>query len=193
MWHFGRAEGLNAHSFLAENKEQWRLTHTFTQWLPSAKHKSTRKNEKQIKTDYTYSTLDILIRVVGSTVFLSIHAILQNPAYLWFPEYSFFFFFFFFSFSYMSVFYASAVGSVVKDPHECRRPKRCRFNPCVGKICWRRKWESTPVLLPSKFHGQGSLVGYSPWGHKHDGAPMQPSCVLYMHLNTLNTYLDVLK
>ena len=25
---------------------------------------------------------------------------------------------------------------------------------------------STPVLLPGKSHGQRSLVGYSPWGHK---------------------------
>ena len=24
----------------------------------------------------------------------------------------------------------------------------------------------TPVLLPDEFHGQRSLVGYSPWGHK---------------------------
>ena len=24
----------------------------------------------------------------------------------------------------------------------------------------------TPVLLPGKFHGQRSLAGYSPWGHK---------------------------
>ena len=25
---------------------------------------------------------------------------------------------------------------------------------------------STPVFLPGKFHGQRSLVGYCPWGHK---------------------------
>ena len=31
---------------------------------------------------------------------------------------------------------------------------------------WRRKWQPTPVLLPGKFHGQRSLVGYSPWGCK---------------------------
>ena len=31
---------------------------------------------------------------------------------------------------------------------------------------WRRKWQSTPVLLPGKSHGQRSLVGYSPWGSK---------------------------
>ena len=24
----------------------------------------------------------------------------------------------------------------------------------------------TPVLLPGEFHGQRSLVGYSPWSHK---------------------------
>ena len=38
------------------------------------------------------------------------------------------------------------------------------FNPSIGKIPWRRKWQPTPVLLPGKFHGQRSLVGYSPWG-----------------------------
>ena len=31
---------------------------------------------------------------------------------------------------------------------------------------WRRKWQPTPVLLPGKFLGWGSLVGYSPWGRK---------------------------
>ena len=31
---------------------------------------------------------------------------------------------------------------------------------------WRRAWQSTPVCLPGKSHGQRSLVGYSPWGRK---------------------------
>ena len=31
---------------------------------------------------------------------------------------------------------------------------------------WGRKWQPTPVLLPGKSHGQRSLVGYSPWGHR---------------------------
>ena len=30
----------------------------------------------------------------------------------------------------------------------------------------RRKWQLTPVFLPGEFHGQRSLEGYSPWGHK---------------------------
>ena len=46
---------------------------------------------------------------------------------------------------------------------QCRR---LGFDPCVGKIPWRRKWQPTPVILPGKFHGQRSLVGYSPWGCK---------------------------
>ena len=36
----------------------------------------------------------------------------------------------------------------------------------VGKIPWRRKWQSTPVFFPGKSHGQRSLAGYSPWGHR---------------------------
>ena len=46
---------------------------------------------------------------------------------------------------------------------QCRRPG---FDPWVGKIPWRRKWQPTPVLSPGKFHGLRSLVGYSPWGRK---------------------------
>ena len=50
---------------------------------------------------------------------------------------------------------------------QCRRP---RFDPWVRKILWRRKWQPTPVFfrifLPGKSHGQRSMVGYSPWGHK---------------------------
>ena len=41
-----------------------------------------------------------------------------------------------------------------------------RFDPWIGKIPWRRKWQPTPVLLPGKSHGQRSLVGYCPWGRK---------------------------
>ena len=40
------------------------------------------------------------------------------------------------------------------------------FDPWVSKIPWRIKWQPTTVLLPGKSHGQRSLAGYSPWGHK---------------------------
>ena len=35
-----------------------------------------------------------------------------------------------------------------------------------GKIPWRRKWQPTAVFLPGESHGQRSLAGYSPSGHK---------------------------
>ena len=37
---------------------------------------------------------------------------------------------------------------------QCRRHKRHRFNPWVGKIYWNRKWQPTPVFLPGESHGQ---------------------------------------
>ena len=49
---------------------------------------------------------------------------------------------------------------------QCRRYKRCGFDPSVGKSPWRRKGQATPVFLPGKSHGQKNLVGYSPWGHQ---------------------------
>ena len=51
--------------------------------------------------------------------------------------------------------------------------KRCRFNPWVRKIPWRKKWQPTPVFLPGKSHGQRSLAGYSPWGCKESDMTYQ--------------------
>ena len=39
------------------------------------------------------------------------------------------------------------------------------FDPWVGKMPWRRKWQCAAVFLPGESHGQRSLAGYSPWGH----------------------------
>ena len=50
-----------------------------------------------------------------------------------------------------------------KSSCQCRR---CGFHPRVERIPWRRKWQPTPVFLPGKSHGQRSLAGFSPWGHK---------------------------
>ena len=35
-----------------------------------------------------------------------------------------------------------------------------------GQIPWRRAWKPTLVFLPEGSHGQRSLAGYSPRGHK---------------------------
>ena len=51
-----------------------------------------------------------------------------------------------------------------KEPAcQCRR---CKFDPWVRKIPWRRKWQPTPVFFPGESHGQRSLAGYGPWGCK---------------------------
>ena len=47
------------------------------------------------------------------------------------------------------------------------------FNPWAGKIPWRKTWQPTPVFLPGNLHGQGTKVGYSPWGHKESDTAEQ--------------------
>ena len=53
-------------------------------------------------------------------------------------------------------------GSSKEPTCHSRKHKRLRFNPWVGKIPWRRKWQPTPVFLTGESHGQRSLEGYSP-------------------------------
>ena len=53
---------------------------------------------------------------------------------------------------------------------QCRRCKRLEFDPWVGKISWRREWQSTPVFLPGESHGQRILAKSQVWlsnGHRH--------------------------
>ena len=61
---------------------------------------------------------------------------------------------------------ARSVGASGHVLTMARRHKRCRFDPWVGKIPWRRAQQPTPVFWPGEFHGQRSLAGYSPWGCK---------------------------
>ena len=57
---------------------------------------------------------------------------------------------------------------VLKNPNarQCRRHKRLGFDFWVGKVPWRKAWQSSPVLLPGEPQRQRSLVVYSPQGHK---------------------------
>ena len=60
---------------------------------------------------------------------------------------------------------------------QCRRR---RFYPWVGK--------NAPVFLPGKSHGQRSLVGYSPWGHRrarHNLATKQQQAI-YLAPSTMD-------
>ena len=50
-------------------------------------------------------------------------------------------------------------GSVGKESAQCRRHRRYKFDPWVGKTPWRRSWQLTPVFLPGEAHGQRNLAG----------------------------------
>ena len=41
-----------------------------------------------------------------------------------------------------------------------------RLSDWTMELNWRKDWQLTPVFLPGESHGQRSLAGYSPWGHK---------------------------
>ena len=64
------------------------------------------------------------------------------------------------------------------------------FNPWVWKVPWRREWHPTLVFLPGEFHGQRSLVGYSPWSHKESDRTEQltlsVSCESSLHILDIN-------
>ena len=45
-------------------------------------------------------------------------------------------------------------GAIGKEPAcQCRRRRRCGFDPWIGKILWRRAQQPTPVFLPGESHG----------------------------------------
>ena len=70
-----------------------------------------------------------------------------------------------------------------------RRPK---FDPWVGKIPWRRKWQPTPVLLPEKTPWQRSLVGSQATGLqrvRHD-LVTKPTTGQQSRLNTDLTWFN---
>ena len=72
---------------------------------------------------------------------------------------------------------------IKNPPANAGDTSRCTFESWGGKTPWSRKWQSTPVFLLGKFHGQRSLVGYSPWVHKKSGLTE------HMHTHTHNNYI----
>ena len=71
----------------------------------------------------------------------------------------------------------------------CRRCKRVRFDPWVRKIPWREEWQPSPVFLFGEPPGQGSLVGYSPWGRRESDITQQLSTHIFTpNLNLIPPY-----
>ena len=57
-------------------------------------------------------------------------------------------------------------------------------------IPWKRAWPPTLVFLPREFHGQGSLAGYSPWGHKDSDMTERLSIHVSIHYSQTQTQTD---
>ena len=72
--------------------------------------------------------------------------------------------------------------------------KRCEFDPWVGKIPCRRKWQPIPAFLPGESHGQRSLAGYSPWGHIEldtTEAPLHAALIDFKMIATICFYFNI--
>ena len=72
------------------------------------------------------------------------------------------------------IFWGFPGGTSGKEPTcRCKRHKRCRFDPCLGKIPWRRAWQPIPVFLLK-------------WLHTHTRTPcipFKPKVLIYpLHL-----------
>ena len=79
---------------------------------------------------------------------------------------------------------SSAGASGKESTCQCRRHKRCRFDPWVGKIPWRRAWTPTLLFLPGESHGQRNLADYGPWGHKESDMTAWLS-MTYFHFSSV--------
>ena len=55
---------------------------------------------------------------------------------------------------------------------QCRSCRRREFDPWVGRIPWRRKWQHTPGFLPGESH-ELSLAGCSPQGRKESNTRLK--------------------
>ena len=71
-------------------------------------------------------------------------------------------------------------GASGKGPAcQCRRHRRCGFDPWVGKTPWRRAWPPTPAFLPGEPPGQRGLG----WGGPlEEGMAAHPSVLAWRTL-----------
>ena len=74
-------------------------------------------------------------------------------------------------------------GAVVKNPPANAGDTRRRFCPWVRKILWRRAWQPTAVFWPGESHGQRSLVGCCPRGHRESDSTERTADTAHLHVS----------
>ena len=67
--------------------------------------------------------------------------------------------------------------AVVENSPASAEMKKYGFDSWVRKSPWSRKWQPSPVFLLGKFHGQGSLAGYSLVGYKESDMTEHTACL----------------
>ena len=85
--------------------------------------------------------------------------------------------------------------SVKEFACHCRRHG---FDPWIGKISLRRKWQPIPVFLPGKSYGQKSLAGHNPGGCKESNTTehartSQGSNLVFVLVNTQLSQHDIIQ
>ena len=83
-----------------------------------------------------------------------------------------------------------------ESAHQYRGCKTYRFDPWVGKILWRRKWQCTPVLLIWKISRTEKPGGPQSMGLqrvRHDWETEWARSALSKHLNKNNTMTKTLQ
>ena len=71
----------------------------------------------------------------------------------------------------------------------CLQFRRLMFDPWIEKTPWRRESLPTLEFLPGVFHGQRSLVGYSPWSLRVGHDFHYPHC-LYQKFTILSCFIS---
>ena len=83
---------------------------------------------------------------------------------------------------------ASSVAQTVKNPPAV---KETQVRSLGREHLLVKKWLLTPIFLPGEFHGQRSLAGYSPWGHKESDITEQLTHIpphTHTHTHTHDCY-----
>ena len=73
---------------------------------------------------------------------------------------------------------------------QCRRHRKCSFNPWVRKSPWSRKWETALLFLPGKSRGQRGLVGFCPLGCKESDMTERTYTHTYLNTNLQSIELE---
>ena len=87
----------------------------------------------------------------------------------------------------------SQVALMVKNPPaNAGNAGETGLIPGLERFPSRRAWQPTPVFFAGESHGQRSLVGCSPWGHKQSDTTERMHTHTHTHTHTHIPHADVL-